>query len=246
MQADELFDSLRGRLWQIAEAKKLLQDTVEVTGRPLTTEEAIGSPVRQDFPLVKGKEKLMQAVFRGAKGQAFTDMPGDFQGSLQDIITKELSTHFDKAVFVATMNAVLAYLGQIQATVHCKDEEPEDCACQLVGMIKEEYCSPRIALVGFQPAMLQQLAQHFAVRVLDLDQDRIGTQQFGVMVEDGDSAMQEVLAWSELIVATGSTVANGSIVNFLEQGRPVVFFGTTVAGAAQLMGWKRFCPCASV
>ena len=81
---------------------------------------------------------------------------------------------------------------------------------------------------------------------MDLDPERVNTKQFGVTVEDGEIAAADVLGWSELIIATGSTVANGSIVNFINQGKPLWFFGTTVAGAAALMGWQRFCACASV
>jgi len=40
----------------------------------LSPEEAIGNPEDRDYPLIVGKERLMQAEFRGALGQAFTDM----------------------------------------------------------------------------------------------------------------------------------------------------------------------------
>ena len=241
----QLFAQLQAKLGQLAQDHGLLEEKVEVTGRPLSIAEAIGRPKRQDFPLVKGKEKLMQAVFRGFRGQAFTDMPNNFTGTLQEILQRKLVTHLDMAIFVATMNAVLASLGLIQATVHCQDEEPEDCAMQLVAALQEEFGRPRIALVGFQPAMLQQLALHFPVRLLDLDPERVGTSQFATLVEDGETAQEEVLAWAQLIIATGSTVANGSIADLLAAERPVIFYGTTVAGAAYLMNWRRFCPCAS-
>jgi hypothetical protein len=43
-----------------------------VISRPLSVSEAIGDTGREDFPIIRGKEVLMQAVYRGAIGQAFT------------------------------------------------------------------------------------------------------------------------------------------------------------------------------
>jgi len=48
---------------------------------------------------------------------------------------------------------------------------------------------------------------------------------------------------------TGSALANGTIDDLMEKagkGRSrVVFFGSTAAGAAYLMGWERWCPCST-
>ena len=65
----------------------------------------------------------------------------------------------------------------------------------------------------------------------------------GVLVEDGMSAYQGVVRdWAELVLCTGSTLCNGSFVNFLDIGKPVLFFGTSCAGAARILGAERFCP----
>ncbi len=77
-----------------------------VSARPLSPEEAIGKPDRTDFPILKGKEVMLEATFKGARGQAFTDMPGNFQGSLQKLIDLELRNNFERAVFIAGFNAV--------------------------------------------------------------------------------------------------------------------------------------------
>jgi len=44
-------------------------------------------------------------------------------------------------------------------------------------------------------------------------------------------------------LVTGSIVVNGTIENILKVRKPLIFFGTTAAGTAKLMGWERFCPC---
>ncbi len=54
----------------------------------------------------------------------------------------------------------------------------------------------------------------FDVRVLDLDPDNIGKTKYGVLIEDGEKDLDEVLNWAEVLLVTGSTVVNGTIVNF--------------------------------
>ncbi|QEK13058.1 hypothetical protein FQB35_12425 [Crassaminicella thermophila] len=242
MNKSIFYDDLLKKFKGVVQKNKLLSEKVTVQGSVLSSQEAIGNPLRKDFPILKGKEKLMQAEFRGEKGQAFTDMPGNFTGTIEEIINRPLETNFDRAVLISTINAVCKYLKITDTTIHCKDEEPEDCAKRLVEHIKENYGSHKIALIGLQPAMLQRLSENFCVRVVDLDKDKIGKVKFGVEIENGEEKTEEVLDWCEVIVATGSTAANNTILNFLMK-KPVIFFGTTIAGAASLMKLNRFCPC---
>jgi hypothetical protein len=241
MPAPDLMSQLREQLRTLAEKNALLGETVTVTGRAHTTEQAIGNAARQDFPLVKGKEMPIQAAVRDAKGQAFTDMPGHFTGTLSGIIDGPLESNFDRAVFVATINAVTSLLGLADKTTHCKGGEPEYCAACVVDFVRHNYGDPKIALVGFQPSLLEKLAPSFTVRALDLDDERIGTEKFGVAIEDGERDTEAVLAWCDLVLVTGSTIVNGTMANFNDVGKPVVFYGTTIAGAASLLGLKRYC-----
>jgi hypothetical protein len=81
------------------------------------------------------------------------------------------------------------------------------------------------------------------VRVLDLSPKNVGQIRFGIKVEHGIENYEEVVhGWADVVLCTGSTICNGSITNFIDIGKDVVFFGITAAGAAQLMGWPRFCP----
>jgi hypothetical protein len=241
MDSREFYEELTKRFGELIREHDLLNEKVEIRGRILKPGEAIGSPKRGDFPLLKGKEKLMEAEFRGAKGQAFTDMPGDFSGTLSEIVSRPLETNYDRAVLVSSINAVCNYLGLSRNHVHCKDEAPEQCAGELAAAIKKEFGAPRIAFVGYQPAMVERLAGSFSIRVIDLAEDNIGTVKYGVTIEDGRKDITELLNWCHLILATGSTVVNGSIANFLI-GKPVIFYGTTIAGPAALLGLRRFCP----
>jgi len=234
-----MYDALRQHALDLCREENLLHEHITVKARVLSTEEAIGNPEDKDFPLQKGNERLMQAAFRGSFGQAFTDRFGDFEGSLKEIFSMPLENNFRRAVFVASLNAVMRSLGRIAGTVHCRDEEPKTCAEALVRHIQERFGSVKITQAGFQPRMIQALAPVFPLRVLDLDPENMGTEKFGITVE-GPGKTAEAVAWADLLLVTGTVLVNGTIDAFLTE-KPVIFYGTTIAGAAALMGWQRFC-----
>ena len=61
-------------------------------------------------------------------------------------------------------------------------------------------------------------------------------------MEHGVDDFDEVVVnWSDLVLCTGSTLSNGTITNFLDLEKEVLFFGTTLAGAAEMLGCKRMC-----
>ncbi len=236
---ENFYSELIKRFREIVETNNLLDEEIVITGRALSVKEAIGNPKRQDFPIVKGKEKLMQAEFKGYKGQAFTDMAGNFKGTLKEVLNNPLESNFDRAVLVASMNAICCYLGLIGKTIHCHDDQPEQCARELVEFIKEGFGNPRVALIGYQPAMLEKIAGSFSLRVVDLDPDNIGKIKSEVQVE-GYEATNEILEWCDVIVATGSTIVNSTITDYCKH-TPALFFGTTGAAACHIMGLQRFC-----
>ncbi len=235
-----IYQELRDRFQEQCRQHDLMDRDVEIKARALTTAEAIGDPEADDFPLQQGKERLMQADFMGAVGQAFSDRYGDYQGTLRNILNMSLTNNYRRALFVATINAVTRYLEQTGQTIHCHDQEPEACAGELAEYIRQTYGEVRITQIGFQPTMVERLAADFSYRVLDLDPDNIGQHKRGALVE-GPEALQEAIDQADLLLVTGTTLVNGTIGSFLVPGKPVIFYGTTIAGAAALMGWQRFC-----
>jgi hypothetical protein len=234
-----VYTELTGRAADIFTRHGLMGETVQVTARVLSTEEAIGNPEADDFPLQKGRERLMEATIDGAAGQAFTDRFGNYEGTLEGILNTPMVNNYRRAVFVASLNAALRRLALTTGTVHCRDQEPADCARALADHIDHRYGMGNIGIVGFQPRMVETLAGRFPVRVLDMDVDNIGEDRFGVMIES-PKACREVIKWADLLLVTGTTLVNGTLPEFLVE-KPVVFYGTTIAGAAYLMGWNRFC-----
>jgi hypothetical protein len=234
------YSALRTELEKMARAT--LDETVDVVStRPLSPEEAIGRPEHPDFPLLKGKEVMIEARFKGARGQAFTDMPGNFHGSLKEILGMGLQNNFERAVLVSGLNAVMRHASRVSRTVHCRDGKPKECARQLPGFVRERFGNPRIAFVGYQPAMIEALSGAFSMRVMDLDADNIGSTRYGIVIE-GPEKTKEALEWADIILATGSTCVNATIFSFLGK-KPVVFYGVTIAGAAEINGYDRYCPC---
>lgn len=63
---------------------------VSIVSKSLTPDEAIGDTTRKDFPILIGKEIMLEADFKGSKGQAFTSTPSMFEGTLK----KNTNTRF--------------------------------------------------------------------------------------------------------------------------------------------------------
>jgi uncharacterized protein (DUF4213/DUF364 family) len=243
MTKNELYEILKTEFLKILADENLLAEKIEILSKALTPEEAIGITKRKDFPIITGNEIMLQAECRGAQGQSFTDSPAVFKGTLAEICDMDMKNDPQAAgLFIASLNAVMKYLGKADCTVHCKSEGPEKCAKDIVEYIKENYDNPKIALVGYQPAMIENLSEEFNLRVLDLNPENIGAVRYGVKVESGISAYEEVIKeWADLVLCTGSTICNGTIINFMDLDKPVFFFGTTLSGAAPILGLNRLC-----
>jgi len=238
--ADLTYEQLKEKLALIAKEHCLEGQHVNViSARTLKPEESIGNPERKDFPLVKGREVMVEADFNGHKGQAFTDMPGDFEGTIDEVLKMGLGDNFERAVFISTLNAVLRYIGALDCTIHCKDEEPEECAQHLVEYVSEQFGLPKIAFIGLQPAMVDNLARSYKIRVTDMDPENLGHSKYGVTIEPVDQT-QEVIEWGDVVFATGSTLVNNTY-RALIRDRPLVFYGVTVSGIAYLTGCPQYC-----
>jgi hypothetical protein len=233
--------------------KRLRNDCPYLLEEPLTisclnVDQAIGNPVPfTDFALQRGEERLVEAAFRGAKGQAFTSSPSSWQGTVADLLDLPPENDRNRAFFTAGVNAVGRHLGWGEKTVHCRDASPkrsgETMGKHLAG---ELGAGERVALVGYQPAILGGLAAALGsgrVCVLDLNPENIGRTVSGVTVLDGEKDLPAAASRSDLALATGSALTNGPIDSILEAfgGKRGIFFGPTIAGPAALLGFERLC-----
>ncbi len=237
------FNRLQREFALLVDESQLRQAEVKVKAALLSPEDALGATKRQDYVLLKGKERLLQATVMGSKGQAFTGAQGDFTGTLEDVLALPLTDDFQRAVYIATLNAVAGHTGKADNCVHCRNEGPELCALQAVEYFQKNYGRPRILMVGYQPALAEALHNAFSsVTVLDLDPANIDQTKNGVLIKNGAAGLDTYIEASDVIFATGSTICNATIDTIFNAVIPLVLFGTTGAGAAALLGIARFCP----
>ncbi len=241
----KILDNFRLTFADIVKENNLLHEVVQVKVKPLTAKQAIGRPDRQDFPLQKGKERILEARFQGSAGQSFTDSFRDYQGTVAELLALDLDDRFNVSVFCASTNAILRHLGLVDGTIHCRDQEPGLCAPKLIEYLSQRHQETRrLTLVGLQPALAEALAKHYELSVLDLDPDNIGQKIAGVRIKDGRTDLAAAVSQSDLVLATGSSLCNNTIDSILAAAGnlPVVFFGITISGAAALLNLERFCP----
>lgn len=244
-----LWNDLKNGLRGAAARKGLLAKTVTVRGRALLPVEALGEPEHDDYPILKGREQMLEIEVGEGLGHAFTDGAGTFAGTVEDILALAPDAPFRRALLVACLNAVLRGEPGVEKTRHCTDAGPVECAKELPARVEAllaEHGKPadgraRIFQAGLQPRMAEALAARFEVRITDLDPDNIGTRRAGVLVESPERTAGN-LRWCDAAVVTGTVLTSGTLEPFLDAGVPALFYGVTVAGAAQVLGLQRFCP----
>jgi len=240
----------RDRLKKIIMDKGLSDRDIRVMAGTLTAQEAIGEPGRRDFPIIIGKERMIEADFAGFKGQAFTDSPAEFKGTLEGIIGLSLHSNRNRGIFVAAMNALLSYLGLTEWTVHCKDEDPEECARQISELMRQRHAGAKVGLIGLNPAIAERLAEAFGaenVRITDKNSDNKGRRRFGVEIWDAETDTERLVTSSDAVIFTGTTLVNDTFDTIYrlieEQGKDYLVYGVTAAGVSSLFGLNRICPC---
>jgi len=228
--------------------RNLLEQGVEVSIGVLTAEEAIGRPERRDFPLLIGKERMIEATFLSSRGHAFTDAPAVFCGSLDRALQLPLGNSANRAVFVASLNAVCRHLGLIQRSLHCRDEGPELCGEHIAEKLYNRWGRVHIGLVGFNPAIAAHLSRVFGKKLViisDRNPDNIGQEKFGITVWDS-GRYEEMISRCRVVLMTGTTFVNGTFDGLMKAVRAYQrdswVYGVTAAGVAHLLGLDHLCP----
>ena len=244
-----LLDASKFKLSKIVMQRRLQDTDISILVKPLTPEEAIGEPGRRDFPIIEGKERVIEAQVLGARGHAFTDSPADFAGTLSQILALRLETNTNRALYIAAMNATLRYLNLCEKTVHCKDEEPARCAKEIAAHILKEWGKIRVGLVGLNPAIAEALVETFGqanVKITDLNLQNINSSKFGLEIWDGREKTDDLAKQSDVLVITGTTFVNGTFDSIMEgvrkYNKDYLIYGVTGAGICTLMGLNRICP----
>lgn len=247
MQRADILEEYRGRVRKLVSELGLADALVTVSARPLSPQEAIGQPQRHDFPILEGKERVVEATVLGARGQAFTDSPCEFDGRVRDALETHVSNNSARAIFLATTNALLAHMGYVHGTVHCRDNAPEECAAEM-SRAARAIEARKVGLIGFNPAIAEALVREFGtsgVRITDLNPQSIGSDQFGVTIWDGRVRTADLIRSCDLILTTGTTLVNGAFDGIWQlvqlENKRLVLYGVTAAGFCRLMNFERWC-----
>jgi len=234
---------------EIIAKHRLLDTQVSVLVKTLTPEEAIGEPERRDFPIILGKERVVEAEVLGARAHAFTGSPGEFVGDLKGVLDLPLTSNRERSIYVATLNATFKYLNLIENTIHCKDEDPERCGKEIASQLLKRWGKVRVGFIGLNPAIAENLTETFGmenVRITDLNKQNINSLKFGVKVWDGNEMTKELIKQSDTILITGTTIVNGTFDAIMQGVRndrkDCLIYGVTGAGICHLMGLNRICP----
>ena len=246
----DTLERTRGPFRQLTAEADLLDTNLSVWAKPLTPEEAIGTPGRRDFPILKGEERMVEAIVGGGRGQAFTDTAREFTGRLSAVIDLPLDDNGNRAIYLASLNATLRHLGRIADTLHCQDDDPEFCGARMAKIL-DQRLEPGavVGLIGLNPALAEHLATHLGSHrliITDLDPRNLADPHFGVEIWDGATRTAELIRTSDFVLVSGSTLVNGTydtIRDLLEaEGKSALVFGVTAAGPSHLLGFDRLCP----
>lgn len=244
-----ILENSKIKLTDILTKNKLLDAHLSVLVKTLTPEEAIGEPGRRDFPIILGKERVLEADVLGARVHVFTDSPVEFMGDLQSVLNLPLTSNRERSIYVSALNVVLKYLNRIEKTIHCRDEYPERCGKEIASQLLERYGKTEVGIIGLNPAIAENLIETFGaenVRITDLNKQNIHSFKYGVKIWDGKEMTEELIKQSDVILVTGTTLVNGTFDHIMQCVRnfrkDYLIFGVTGAGICKLMGLNSICP----
>ena len=237
MTCKELYKILKQSFKDIIDRYGIHEKTVSVKAKGFDGSEVNGR---------EGREVTLTAEYEGVVGECSTSFAGSvtqFKGTLLQILEFDIENDpYKRSIYIAVVNAVMNAHELADDCVSCSGDSKDKCAEHIVHYYKKHNGRVNVLLVGYQPHMLEGLAANFSVRLLDLDPDNIGKTYFNVKVEHGADDFADAVKWADVILCTGSSLSNGTIVDYINLPKDVIFYGTTIAGCARILGLRRLCP----
>lgn len=236
MTIQEIYDQIIERFRALPGVQDLLGEIIDIRAsrRPEITLMPEGDVPSQ----VNRPEYCTFAKFKGAKGEAYSETPADFYGELGKVLEFPLAGKGIDARVLAAINAVMKYLGFINNGEF--SDEPEahrEYADQIYDEVTEKYGKSNIVLIGYDGYIVQRFMQEpLDFWTLDRNPDNITKDRFDhVIANSGKPSRDAAFAWAKILIVTGSTLCNGTILPYLECSNDVKFYGITFAGASKLL-----------
>lgn len=172
-----------------------------------------------------------------SRGEAYTETPASFTGTLREILELPVSETGIDARFIAAINASMSRLGLCDGTFP-DDPEAHFRYAEMVADTVFRHCEgQKLILVGYDGYLVKTFMDRgFDFWTMDRDPDNITKNRFNhVIVNSGRYNREACFAWGRLFLVTGSALCNGTIVHYLDQGRDLYLYGITGSGVAKLL-----------
>ena len=242
MTIKELYDQIISGFSALKGAEDLLDKEVSVTGS--SEPERTLLPDNEPPSTVARPEYCVTAELLGVKGEAYTETPSDFCGTLKEALAIPPTEKGISAVTIAALNAAMSYLDQASGTFPDGEEERVRYADALCRYVKEEFGTDHIILVGYDGYLVKRFVDEgFHFWTMDNDPANITQDRFHhVVVNNAKKNRESSVVWGKYFIVTGSTLCNGTILHYLNSNKELLFYGITCAGAATLLKIPWFSP----
>ena len=202
-----------------------------------------------EYALMRGKEVILHCELCSVYGQVFTDTHLPFKGLVKDVLNLDLKTSHNRAVFFATLNAIMHLSGKLPRTVHCRGVDAENCGELMVKYLKTRFGEAKVLHVGYQPGHIKALVSAFKdVYVTDMNPENVGKTKFGIKILPR-KLNPKLIKKADVVCITGSTLINGTLFSLIaeceKQNTPFVLYGVSAKSAAKFLGYDTFCPLCS-
>ena len=242
MTIEELYQQILSGFYALEGAKELLDETVSVTG----AKEPEKTPRPENDPpsTVARPEYCVTATLRGVRGEAYTETPEDFRGTLEEALHIPPSEKGISAVTIAALNAAMSCLGLAPGVFPEEEEAHFRYAEKLYRYVIENHGPDNIVLVGYDGYLVKRFVDEgLIIWIMDRDPDHIAQDRFHhVVVNNAKRNRESSFVWGKYFIVTGSTLCNGTILHYLNSGKELLFYGITCAGAAKLLNLPWFSP----
>ncbi len=236
----ELYEKLIIRFKETDGVSELLDQPVVITA------DTEPEPALMPWNYVPFKDRRPEfrvtADLCGTRGEAYTETPLNFEGTLREAIELTPSEGGIDARCLAAINAAMNHLGLCAGEFPATFDERRLYTDAIYSYITEKYGRSNIVLVGYDGYIVKKfIGGDLDFWTMDRDPDNISQDRFKhVIVNSGRYNREACLAWGKVLIVTGSTLTNGTIVQYLDKGKDLLFYGITIAGAATLLGLPWF------
>ena len=242
MTVKDLYQQIITAFYGLDGTKDLLKETVSVSGSK--EPERTLRPENEPASSVARPEYCVTATLCGVKGEAYTEEPEDFCGTLKEALEIAPTEKGISAVTIASINAAMNFLGLAPGTFP-EGEEARFCyADALCRYVTEHHGKNNIILVGYDGYLVKRfMDEGLEFWTMDMDPANITQNRFHhVVVNNAKRNRESSFVWGKYFVVTGSSLCNGTILHYLNSGKELLFYGISCAGVAKLLDLPWFSP----